>query len=419
MKLIVLTFCFLTSLWISPQIQAQSLIFTTKTFAATIGGHAGSFEPQELLVTDSAPSEARHLITTTALNTMIGDGDGDLTLNDFDKNIDAVAIMQNPSTENATGLLLSVDQTMQVIGHQVLDGDIFTIETLGRVQIVYPESMFAAATQTSTIDVDAFHEAADGSVYFSFANDEVTIDPALIAANGGNATIDESCVFMIPAGQSSATLMFTRADILQFVNNAMGQSFSSIVDLTGLTPDPVFPNEWIFAIGSTNSTIEGRLFSTANGGSLATHFGAPLDSTYFGFVDEEVIEGLAYRQADSVQFRLFGPETVLSPIGFHSYAVSGGSPHKLVQLFASNSLFPAPATLEFSGFNGFPFIYVNPSDRLFSDSIVSLDFSRYVDAGGDAIISFATSHLPPGLRITMQAIDTATGTISMPASAGI
>ncbi|MFT7619859.1 MAG: hypothetical protein ACI97A_003516 [Planctomycetota bacterium] len=419
MKLIVYSFCLFVSSWACASTQAQSLILTTKTFAATVGGPAGSFEPQEILVADSHLSGARHLVPQTALNTLMGDGNGDFSLNDFNRNIDALSPILNPGVENTLSLLLSVDQTMNVIGNQVKDGDVFTIDTKGRVRIVYPEAHFASTTQTSTVDVDAFHEAQDGTLYFSFANDETTTSPALIAANGGNPVLDESTVFQLGFGQLAASLLFTRSDILQFVNNAMSSSYSSIVDLTGLTPDPNFPQEWIFAIGSTNSAIEGRLFSTASGGSIATLFGLALDSNYFGFIDEEVIEGLAYRPVDSAIFCLYGPNTVPSPAGIHSYAISGGTPHQVVQLFASNSLFPAPSTFQYSGFNGFPFIYVNPSDMLFSESVSNLDFSRYVDVAGEAVISFATAHLPIGLRITMQAVDTATGSISMPASAGI
>ncbi len=419
MKNLILVLFILVMVSIFNQTFAQSMVFTTKTFAATTGGPGGSFEPEELLVVDSQSSDARHLVPQTALHTFLGDADGDFSLADFNKNIDAIAVAQSPSPNNVLGLLLSVDQTMKILGGTVKDGDIFAIETQGQVNVVYPESLFANATQTSTIDVDAFHEAADGSLYFSFATDEVSTEPGLIASNSGNPIFDESVVFVLPAGSTTAQMLYSRADILLFVNNALGTNFTTVVDLTGFTPDPNSPGDWIFAVASTNSLIEGKLFSTALNGSLANMAGSPIDSGSLGFVDKEVLEGIAFKTSDSLVFRLFSPITVPSPAGFHSYAVSGATPFQSVQLFASNSIFPGPLSLPISSMNGFPYVYVNVSDPLFAISVTSLDFSRYADFEGNVIIPFPTANLPVGLRITMQAVDVVSGTVSMPASAGI
>ncbi len=398
---------------------AQSMIFTTKTFAATQGGPGGEFENNELLVIDGHLLDARHFVPNTALSTMLGDADGDFNFNDFDKNIDAIALATNSQAPNMTGLLLSVDQTMEVMGGTVVDGDVFAIEADGQINVIYPEVFFATATQTSTIDVDAFHEAADGTLYFSFANDEVTTSNSLATQNNGAANLDESTVFMILPGSTMAQIAFTKNDILQVVSTAMGTTFSTIVDLTAFAADPASPGDFIFGIGSTNSAIEGRLFSTANGGSFPQHFGNDINSATLGFIDEEVLEGIAFLPTDKNTFRLFSPTTVPSPAGTHSYAVEGATPFQIVQLFASHSVFPAPSTLTVSNMSGFPYIYVNPSDPLFGISVQSLDFSRYASSTGAATITFVTNNLPVGLRITMQAVDVATNTISMPASAGI
>ncbi len=397
---------------------AQSIILSTRSSAAGISGPAGQFEPQELLVTDSLGTAARHLVTRTALDTFLGDANGDLTIHDFTRRIDAVAVNPNPVAGDILGLLLSVDQTLTTLSGQVKDGDIFILTGQGQVQVVFAEDFFANSTQTTTVDVDAFHLAADGTLYFSFANDETTASSTLIAANGGQATLDESTVFKLSPGATEAAILYTRSDILQFVNNALGSSYSTIVDLTGFSNDPSFPGEWIFTTGSTNAAIEGRVFSTAMGGSLAYHLGQTLDSASLGFNDEEVLEGLAVRSGNSDSLRLFGPDTVTSPPGTHAYMVCGATPFQQIQLFGANSLLAAPWTQGISGYSGFPFLYVNPSDPLFSISVSSLDFARFADMNGNAVVSFATAHLPPGLRITMQAFDVGTASVSMPCSAG-
>ena len=60
---------------------------------------------------------------------------------------------------------------------------------------------------------------------------------------------------------------------------AIGVSLTTVVDLVGITSDPHNPGEYLFAVGSSNSIIEGVVFSTANLGAvgIAQHRRRPLD----------------------------------------------------------------------------------------------------------------------------------------------
>ena len=82
--------------------------------------------------------------------------------------------------------LLSTTTTLNLPGGTpVLDGDVFLWNGTGQIDVQYPESLFESITGTSAVDVDAFTIDPSGTLYFSFADDETTTAPTLIAENGG------------------------------------------------------------------------------------------------------------------------------------------------------------------------------------------------------------------------------------------
>ena len=415
----VLTFTILCSAVTA--LPGQTLAFSTRSNADTGIFYDEHFDPLEIISFDPTTGlPCTHRFNSGNLNSMFGDVDSNLLFDDFDRSIDAMSLPTPGDDGGVLGLFLSLSQNTTALGGiNILDGDVFSLHAGGIVQIEFLEADFANVTSTTTVDIDAFHLAADGSCYFSFANDENTTSANLIAANGGNASLDETTVFYWPIGSTEAQIYLDRNAILAHVNQALGTSLTTVVDVTGFTDDPNSPGEFLFTLGSANSTIEGRVFSTNQGGSLAQWLGQAIDSTTFGFVTEEILEGLAHDPLGTTSLQLFPPDHVASPANFHSYGIAGASPGSQIHLFAAHSLFPIMPATQIIGLSGFSWLYVNDSDPFFATSVASLSFSAYSDAAGRCQISFDVSNLPLGLRINMQAVDSRTLMVSAPTSAGL
>ncbi|MCB9831488.1 MAG: hypothetical protein H6807_03365 [Planctomycetes bacterium] len=396
---------------------AQAL-FTSTRGQATAGPESDrSFDGAEILAFAPGAGEIRHHRNHGALHALLGDADGNGIHDDFGGMIDALCPPPAGVDGGILGFLFSVDRSVPTLSGTIEDGDIVVLMPGGLVTEIIDESVFAVMTGTSTIDVDAFHMADDGSICFSFADDETTSSAALAAANGGDPLLDESTVFVLPPGAPEALILFSRGQIIAMVNQAMGSNLSSVVDVTGISPDPGNPGEWLFTTGSTNASIEGRVFSSAGGGSLAQLGGSPLDSTAFGFVDEEVLEALAVADLLEVPLTLVGPDLAQAAPGFSAWEVAGATPFGRVHLIASHSLFPAPPGEPYPALLGFPWLVVNSSDPFLYASIQSLSFSDYADFDGRARVVFDVSGLISGLRMTMQAVDLVSLRASPPVTA--
>ena len=395
--------------------QTAALHVTTRGSAATGPEVDQNFEGNEILV--EYAGQLAHHRNAAAIAAFLGDVDGNGTVDDHDGLIDALAPPPGSFDGGLCGLLISFDRNVGTLSGTIEDGDIVSIGANGFVVEHFDESFFANVTSTSSIDVDAFHIEDDGTIYFSFASDETTTSTALTAQNGGDSTLDETTVFVIGPQDTEASILFDRSTVLAMVNQAMGTSLSSVVDVTGISPDPQSVGDWLFCLGSSNSVIEGRVFTSAGGGGLATFGGLAIDSNRFGFATEEILEGLAIADRAAAPLTLYGPDVTLAPAGHHAYEVTGATPHTVVQYFASHTLLPAPPTESFPAASGFPWLLVNSSDPFLYLTLGSLDFADWADADGRARVSFDLNPLPTGLRITMQAVDLASLRICPPVTA--
>ena len=414
--LLVALTTFLSASMHTSSITAQSLLLSVNTPAASGADPDQNYDRGDIL-TFSSGTGTTHLASREALTVLVGDGNGNGTYDDAPDVIDALAVPDQPIANDLLGVLMSFDKTVRFAdGTTVLDGDVVALQPNGGVSIVYPESLFAQVTGTSSIDVDAFHVESDGRLVFSFANDESTSLPALVQQNGGQALLDETTIFSLDAGATEATILHTRDMVVAMVNQALGTSVSTVVDAGAITADPTHPGHYIFALGSTNSAIEGRLISTWNQGSLANVGGLDLVSGSFGFVDDEVFTALAFVPSAPPTLNLYGPETfsIGMPDSLAVFRASGATPSALLKLGAAQSEFPAPASMFSSSLNPPSWIFLDIADPFLVISLQSTAFMTISDVDGRAIWTFATQFVPPGLSITLQAIEMGTLRTSLP-----
>ncbi len=385
---------------------AQELLLTTKTPALGGGAPDGVIAPNEVLTFAAGDAGARHRLTEHALAALIGDGDANGSMDDAPHQIDALCAAPPFVVGDATGYLVSFATTTHFgDGSTVLDGDLVALLPQGSPQIVVAESTLSAATSTAGVDLDAAHLMGDGTLIFSFAEDEVTSSMSLTAQNGGGATLDETVVFILAPGAAEASILFTKQAVVAMVNQALGLSLTTVVDLTGIAPDPNQPGAWLFCVGSVNSALEGMVFTTAGGGALATLGGIPLDSASFGFGEQEVLEGLAVLPSGARPLGLHHPdESQLTP-PLVEVTVEGALPGDLIQLVLSGTVFPAPVPTLIPGLGPQGWTLLDFQDPLSSLTFNNPGLARFADPAGRATWIFDTSPLLTGLRLTLQAFD--------------
>lgn len=164
----------------------------------------------------------------------------------------------------------------------VLDGDIVGFGASG-LEVFLAESAFVAAAGATdgNVDVDAFHLDPDGTILFSFAENEASSflsgDQAGIVGDGD--------VLLWPAGSPSAQVLYTESQIDAFVAAALGGS-ASTGDTKGVARDPT-TGEVLFVVQAP-SDHDGSVFSTAGGGVLlAGH--AEADFQFAGDVEFDAL----------------------------------------------------------------------------------------------------------------------------------
>ncbi|HGY90905.1 MAG TPA: hypothetical protein ENK43_07020 [Planctomycetes bacterium] len=386
--------------------RAQELLLTTKTSALGGGAPDGLISPNEVLTFMAGDAGARHRLTEHALAALIGDGDSNGSMDDAPNQINALSAAPSFVVGDATGYLVSFSTTTHFgDGSSVLDGDLVALLPQGSPQVVISENTLTAATSTGSVDLDAAHLMDDGTLIFSFAEDEVTSSTSLIAQNGGVATLDETVVFILPPGAAEASILYTKQAVVSMVNQALGLSLTTVVDLTGIAPDPNQSGAWLFCVGSSNSALEGTVFTTAGGGAVATLGGVTLDSSSFGFGEQEVLEGLAVLPPGVRPLVLHHPdESPLSP-PWVEIDLEGALFGDLIQLVLSGTVFPTPHPTLVPGIGPQGWTLLDFQDPLSSLTFNNPGLARFADASGRVSWTFDTSPLLAGLRLTLQAFD--------------
>ncbi len=145
--------------------------------------------------------------------------------------------------------------------HGFQDGDVLRFEN-GTLSVFIPEAAFGVVTGVDAdLDVDAFQLDADGTVYFSLAEDETST----FLSGDTAGTIGDGDILCWVAGANAATIIFTESEVTAMVNQALGNATAS-GDTKGLARDPE-TGALLFCVQSPSSD-DGTVISTANGGSL-------------------------------------------------------------------------------------------------------------------------------------------------------
>ena len=355
----------------------------------------------------AAGNPARPLLPFEALPALFGDRNGDGQLNDAPTRFDACAVVNS-----ALYVSLASNCTL-ADGTTLLDGDVFRLDAFAALTVVWSESQFAAATGTSTVDVDALAVSASGVVYFSFEDDELTTLPAVIAQNGGNALVDEQCVWRWDPSQSYATLHLTQANVVAVMNAAFGTNATSVVDTCGLEIDPLDPNELWITTASTSATLKGRVASTRGGGVPVQWAGVNFEPASMGFASNFSLYTLAVCGLDWPTLRLT-PDTGSSASGGTGTAsVTGLSPGAQVQLVVTAPVLPGPFAIP-SALPGWAGVCVDPTDPLFAASFAAPELLLVADPTGQAAYAFEFGGMLAGAQALVQAVEVLTLRVSNP-----
>jgi len=144
------------------------------------------------------------------------------------------------------------------------DGDVLGV-TDGGYEVVVSEAefMIAAGVDDGNLDIDAIHRYEDGSLLFSFAENE----SSNLLSGDTSGVVADGDILLWPAGSAGAELLFTEKQLDALVTNATG-SLVSIGDLKGVAVAPG-SSDILFSVQSP-SAHDGSVFTTAAGGQLVT-----------------------------------------------------------------------------------------------------------------------------------------------------
>ncbi len=382
---------------------AQSILFHPATDSALITGIALHDEIWR------AATPAQSVLPREAVAALFGDRNANGMLDDGPTRFDALAV-------TATGgvLVSLASNAVLTNGTTVLDGDVLRIDPAAPLSVVWTEAMFAAATGTSTVDVDAFAIGINGELYFSFEDDEVTSSAALLAQNGGNSMLDEQCVFRLDPTQSEATLRLSQAAVVALFNTAFGGNATSVVDTTGIEIDPTDSTALWITSASSATALRGRIVSTRNGGTPVSSGGTVFEPMAFGFTGNFALDSLALGTLSWPVVRLAPTTGSVSAGGNGQVVVEQASPMGQVQLVVTATVVPGPFGIP-SLWAGWPGVHVNPADPLFALSLSSTELTLLADIGGTASYGFSFAGMSPGIQAVVQAVELSTLRVSTPA----
>lgn len=340
---------------------------------------------------------------------VVGDGNGNGMYDEVPSDVDGIHLVNRQGNPPILfDFAFSLDTSLTFAsGDTVDDGDIFMVLPGGGVWKIISEEEICDATCTSGIDVDGFTFSPSGDLIFSLDQDEETSHEGLIAENNGDATIREGTILWLEGPSRTPHILYTEEAVLEMVNHAVGGSLCSIVDTQGIENDPVNPGELLFLIASSTSSVEGTVFSTLNGGSVAEVNGHLLTGGSFGFSTEEVLSALAVVPAMKKPLRIEANEEVsLAGLDFLQVKVFNGTPGKRVQLVGSFVLFPiTPPTFLSPPLSGTKYVFADYSSPQFWLTATNRFYSLRLDGEGKGTFYFPAAYLMPDRFYIAQALD--------------
>jgi len=400
--------------------QTRSILMSTSGDAATASGSNEDIDDEEILLrTPATSSEPVEFVSDAAWEVLFGDGDGDGMFDDEPSELDALHVPtdlgRRPTAFDAF-VSFSADEDF-VDGVVVRDGDVVRLRPGTSPEVAYPEARFEELTGTSNVDVDAFALDFDGAMYFSFADSEETSYEVIAAENGGDPVLLDGTIFVVRPGDTFAHLFATEADVLEMVRAALGSSSSSIGDTQGLCADPENPGEILFVVSSTASGLEGTIFSTAGGGTVAQLDGVALEGSGFGFATEEALDAIAVVPAMTDPLRM-EIDSVDIPAGASEVElrIVGGTPGGRARVLAAPAALPIAMPIADPRLGGAGYLFLDPSSTLFRNTSRRARFEIGLDGDGSGVFRHPITTLAPGTKRSVQVLDPDTLEISAPAT---
>ncbi len=349
------------------------------------------------------------------MRVLFGDRNGDGVYDDPPQDIDALHIRS--SGGGVTSWLLSTSATTALPGAPSLkDGDVFAFDGQGGISVVYSEAFFETVTLTSGVDIDAFAESPTGRIWFSFAEDEQTGSAALTNQNNGSSLLDEQTVFSFDPGDTEAVIAWSRPQVVQVFNAATGGGASTVVDITGVAPDPLHPGEVLLCCRSTSNNYRSRVVSTAGGGMAWVVAGQPVGPATFSLTSDPILDALALTvEPPHPVLRVAQLEGSSSGGGVGQCEVRDLTPGEVFQLVVSAPRFPGPYAWQSGGVGGFTTLFPDPLDPATWGSFSVPQWTMMADAHGVARYQWGWNGLIPGTHFLGQGLRMSTGAASSPA----
>lgn len=354
-------------------------------------------------------------IPVEAWRVLFGDRDGNGVYDDAPSDIDALHI-RNTGGGLASWLMSTSVTTPLAGGGALKDGDVFSFDGHGGIDVLYVEGFFEVATQTSAIDVDAFAEGPGGALWFSFADDELTTSPSLSSQNGGAAILDEQTVFRLDPGATEAVIALTKAQAVQVFNQATGSGATSVVDVCGITLDPANSGELLLCSRSTSNSFRGRVVTTAGGGATWLAGGQPVEPSLFGLGAPPTLDAISLTvEAPHPVMRTDPTAGSSTAGGFGRCEVRNLTPGEIVQLVVSAPRLPGPFAWQAPNVQGFVTVFPDPTDPGTWASFNIPQWQMVADANGVASYQWNWNGLLPGTAFLGQGFNLTSSEATSPA----
>ena len=261
-----------------------------------------------------------------------------------------------------------------------LDGDILRWTPAGDLQVVILEADVVTAFGISdgNLDVDAYHQAPDGTRWLSFAENE---NSTLLSGDAPGVIQDGAILRWDPA-TSSVSVVYTESQVDALVSQALGASRTT-TDTLGVSLTS--SGDLAFCVQSPSAS-DASVFSDALGGTELT------SELSLGFLTTVEMNALSFTAAPLTPFAADAqPRQVAAGASFQILLSSARPLQGYVVLLSwakgDAALYPG------QGFEG---LYLQPLDPLFSLALSSVWLYGVTDGQGQATVTFPS--LPGGLR---------------------
>ncbi len=269
-----------------------------------------------------------------------------------------------------------------------LDGDVLRGTPASGFSVFLGEADFvmACGLTDGNADIDAFHKDGDGSVFFSFAEDE---DSSFLSGDTPGVVADGDILKWNPF-LGSADVFHRESEVGAFVSQALG-SATSIGDVKGVARNPL-TGALLFTVQSPSSH-DASIFTDAGGGELMEGYA----EASWGFSSATEFDALSV--ATNLWPSLDTSDSMPAAGASGSLKVDGADPGEAYIIFAALSL--GPSQVVTAGWGGL----VLSADALFLGSLNQLALRTVVtDSLGQAQLGFTIPTGVPATDIFVQAV---------------